>query len=689
VGADAEKPPADTPDQNEVLAKLQAQASIEAAAGQAYREPEPRSDKSAMPQPLLPPRRAARSNLEHWVEAVQVATQQAVEAATQRAVEAATQTAVETATRAALEATQAAPGMPAGTPGTPPPRRRRPSEPMPNPFKEGPGPFFRWVWRFAQRATNHRWLLAGSALGIVLIGVYLITAASLADKIPKGTTVAGVEIGGLSRAEAIETLDFSLASSAEARTRVVVGDQETWISPKAAGLTFSSSDTVRKVTGFTLSPGRMWLHLSGGGELAPAVLTEAGTVATYLSAVGQQTEIRATDGTISVAAAQVVVTEPSDGLQLDVDAAVQVVRNSFLVAEQPWALPTKVVKPSIGQAAVDQAVAEIAEPLLSGPVVWEQGGKTVELSVGKLAGWAQVVENPAKAGTLTLSWDERELQAAVEENFPELAESGAAQASFIFEGDSPVIDDGQAGIMLDIDSLVPAMTQAATSSGDARRIALPLLDVDPAVGRATLESLGIAEPVAYYELSGAEPQDGLDAVEAAIGQLNGQLVLPEQTFSLTQTLGAVSPKLDGLATALFNAAFEAGMGDLDHTPHATYVARFGMGREASLVAGGDVGFHNDTPSGVLINVGMTEDHKIWAKLWSTKYWTVEGEVGEPGSHIAARTIESSGPACVPQPDGSAGFEIDYSRTRTDIYGSSPGQETWSWRYAPTNRVACA
>jgi hypothetical protein len=211
--------------------------------------------------------------------------------------------------------------------------------------------------------------------------------------------------------------------------------------------------------------------------------------------------------------------------------------------------------------------------------------------------------------------------------------------------------------------------------------------VDPAAERDALEALGVVEPVARYELEGAEPEAGWEAVSAAAGQLTGHLIRPEESFSLTKTLGSPSPKLDGLATAVFNAAFEAGMGDLAATPHATYVARFGMGREASLMAGGDVVFRNDSPWGVLLRAGMTPDNRVWVEFWSTKYWTVEAEIGEPGSYIAARTIESSGPGCVPQPDGSAGFEIDFSRIRTDPYGAA-FREAWSWRYAPTNRVSC-
>jgi vancomycin resistance protein YoaR len=631
--------------------------------------------------------------LEQWVEAVQFATQRAVETATQAAAETASRAAAEAAARAAADAAAreaaALEAAEAAALARPQGRPRRWSEPMPNPFKDGPMALARWIGAAASRGfTNHRVVFICGAAAVLVVAIYCVTAVSMAGKVPKGTTVAGVEIGGLSRGEAVEALNFSLASSVEARARVVVGQEETWINPKAAGLTFSASDTVAQVTGFSLSPARVWQHLAGGGNLAPTVLAQRGTTTTYLESVAQQTEIRAVEGGLDVAAAQAVISEPLDGLRLDVDAAVDLLTKSFLVAEEPWVLPTKAVRPAIGKDAVDIAVAAIAEPLLSGPVALTQSGRTVQLSVPELAAWATIIEDPSKPGRLALGWHEDLLEDAVALHFPELADTEGLEATFVFVDGQPVIQDGRPGTKLDTTALIAAMTHAATAAGDARRIALPLVTIDPVAGRAGLESLGIAEPVARYELPGAEPEDGLGAVALAAEQLTGQLVLPDQAFSLTKALGSPGTKLDGLATALFNAAFEAGMGDLGNTPHATYVARFGMGREASLMAGGDVTFRNDTPWGVLLRAGMTDDNRVWVELWSTKYWTVEAETGEPGSHIAARTIESSGPGCVPQPDGSAGFEIDYWRTRTDLYGSSTGQEAWSWRYAPTNRVSC-
>jgi vancomycin resistance protein YoaR len=536
--------------------------------------------------------------------------------------------------------------------------------------------------------SNYRPLFLSGAVVVAIAVLYCVAAGATASKVPRGTTVVGVEIGGLTSEDAIEQLQRSFASSADARVRVAVGEQETWINPKAAGFTFSAADTVRQVTGATFSPVRVWRHLIGGGELAPVVLSDRGTAITYLDSVGRQTEIRAVDGTVSVAAAQVVVSEPVDGVQLDVEEAVEVVAKSFLAAEEPWILPTKTVRPTIGPDQVQAAVTEIAEPLLSGPVSLIYDESTVQLSVPELAALAEIVEDSARPGVLSLTWEEARLKETIDRSFPELAETRAQQASFFFEGDQPVIADAVAGTMLDNAALVAAITQAATAPPQARQIAVPLLTIDPAADRAALESLGIVEMVARAEISGPEPESEWGAVQEAADRITGQLVRPEEEFSLKDALGSWDPALDGLATAVFNAGFDAGMVDVDHTPHPTYVARFGMGREAALTVDSDVVFRNDTPWGVLVRAGLTEDHRVWVELWSTPYWTVETEIGEPGSFISARTIESSGPGCTDQPDGSAGFEIDYWRTRTSTAGETSGRETWSWRYAPTNIVSC-
>jgi vancomycin resistance protein YoaR len=147
--------------------------------------------------------------------------------------------------------------------------------------------------------------------------------------------------------------------------------------------------------------------------------------------------------------------------------------------------------------------------------------------------------------------------------------------------------------------------------------------------------------------------------------------------------------LSQFSTTLYNASHLAGMVDVSHTPHSNYFSRYPMGREATLWEGQiDNQFKNDTPHGVVLRAGVTDSLRVWVELWSTKYWAVEAEIGEPYSYTAARTVESAKPDCTPQAAGSSGFQVDYWRVKTAPDGAAQPKEEWHWRYDPMNGIVC-
>ena len=61
-----------------------------------------------------------------------------------------------------------------------------------------------------------------------------------------------------------------------------------------------------------------------------------------------------------------------------------------------------------------------------------------------------------------------------------------------------------------------------------------------------------------------------------------------------------------MATTTFNAAFFAGLEDVEHKPHSFYIDRYPVGREATVAwPVVDLRFKNDTDHGVLIQTVHT------------------------------------------------------------------------------------
>ena len=130
---------------------------------------------------------------------------------------------------------------------------------------------------FDSEERSRRWPKALLWTGIAVVvaaGVYVGAQWHFADRIARGTTVAGVEIGGLSSADAVERLESELGAVATAPVPVTAGEAATTIDPAAAGLTFDAEATVAGLTEFTLAPGHLLAQISGGEEITPVTVVD-------------------------------------------------------------------------------------------------------------------------------------------------------------------------------------------------------------------------------------------------------------------------------------------------------------------------------------------------------------------------------------------------------------------------------
>ena len=182
------------------------------------------------------------------------------------------------------------------------------------------------------------------------------------------------------------------------------------------------------------------------------------------------------------------------------------------------------------------------------------------------------------------------------------------------------------------------------------------------------------------------------AVGIAAGKANGfteGLVISNNTFK-RELGGGVSQ----LATTTFNAAFFAGLTDVEHRPHTLFINRYPPGREATVSWPDlDLRFRNDTSHGVLVQADVSKATpssrgSITVRMWSTK--TYDSITSSPlvRSNLTSGTdVTDDSPDCEPQ-DPAPGFDVDYQRIfRRD--GKVVKREDFSWRYAPTDKVICS
>ncbi|KGM08661.1 vanomycin resistance protein VanB [Cellulomonas bogoriensis 69B4 = DSM 16987] len=541
-----------------------------------------------------------------------------------------------------------------------------------------------------------------AAAVVVVAGVYVGAAWWWSDRVPPGSTVAGVEVGGLTAEEARAHLRSELGGVVTQPVAVEAGEKRTTLDPVEAGLELDVEATLGPVTGFGLEPWRLWQQVFGGGPVAPVTQVDDDALDAAVEALSGALATEPLDGTISFVDARPVPEDSAEGIDLDVDSTRQIVIEQWLTAAPPLQLPTVVVPPVIDDAEVERAMRELARPLSRAPVTVVVDDQRAELPVEVVTGAAGFT---GENGRLELQLDGEALTEAVLDRTDDLL-TDAEDARFEFEDGEPVIVPGTPGTTLDPEVMVDAVTVAGT--GDDRTARVDLVEVDPEATTAELEGLGVVERVGEFSTPLTADSNRNHNLTLGASRVNGTLLRPDEVFSLNDTLAPITTEsgyrqagvvvngvlqqgtgggLSQMGTTVYNAAFFAGLEDVEHQPHSFYFSRYPEGREATIYAGVlDVKVGNNTPYGVLFQ-SWVAGGRLHVALWSTEYWEVEHWTSGRSNVVSPTTVYNTESGCIAQAAGNPGFTVTVGR-RLLREGETRHEESNTWTYRPQNAIVC-
>ena len=268
----------------------------------------------------------------------------------------------------------------------------------------------------------------------------------------------------------------------------------------------------------------------------------------------------------------------------------------------------------------------------------------------------------------------------------------------------------------DPDDVTEPFLDVLTKSGSERTITVDSVAAQPELTTAEVRELGIKERVSTFTTNFPHADYRNVNLGRAAELVDGTLLEPGETFSLNETVGERTAEngfakgfiiADGVyredfgggvsqvATTTFNAAFFAGLEDVEHKPHSFYIDRYPVGREATVAWGAvDLKFKNTTPYGVLIKAHLdrstpSTQGAMTVSMWSTKYWDIKATQSGRYNTTPPKTRYLDGPECVPN-EGYSGFDIDVHRLFYRA-GSSKlhHRETMHTRYTPSDTVICS
>ncbi|MBD8078127.1 VanW family protein [Cellulosimicrobium arenosum] len=557
---------------------------------------------------------------------------------------------------------------------------------------------------FDDGAPRHGWVrgLVWTGLAVLVLGgLYTGAQWFYSDKVPTGTTVAGVDVGGMTGDAAEDELASTVGARAAEPVDLTAGDSGTTMDPAAAGLAFDAHATAQELTAFSMNPSRLWQHLFGGEAADPVVTVDDTVLDEQVETLHGSLDVAAVDGTVQFVDGAPSATDAADGAALVTDEAADRIVAGWLVTDGAIDLPTEPVAPEITQEETDAAL-EQAQTVVSAPVVVSVGGQDPELPAEVVAGAASY---PAADGELALSLDGPTLVEAVVDRTNDLLTT-ADDAHFVFSGGKPVIEGGEPGTTIDPDALAAAVGEAATS--DERTADVELTESDPEQSREALEELGVKEKISEFATPLTNDAVRTDNLRVGASKVDETLVLPGETFSLIDTLSpitiaggyhasgivqdgkhteGVGGGLSQMATTTYNAGFFAGLEDVEHRQHSYWFTRYPAGREATIYVGAlDMRFKNDTPYGVLMQ-SWVSGGQLHVATWSTKYYEVETSASPKTNVVPTTTVTHKGSDCEPIPAGNPGFSItNYRKVYLD--GDLVKDEADHWTYKPDNEVVC-
>ena len=569
----------------------------------------------------------------------------------------------------------------------------------------------------AAPARRRRLPLILGAAAVLLVLIWGAIAFATTRHIFAGSTVSGVAVGNMSPAQAESAVSEAIGAQLGQPVTLVVGDATDMLVPAESGVSVDARASVERLTGFTLNPLTLVERLRGA-DVDAVTRVDVYSLTTALDARLNILAVGATNAGVTLNGTRPVLSPATTGTGLDVDSAVATLSENWPLGRETIELPNGEAKPAVTDEEAQTLIDKVLTPLLSGDLTITAEGTaadralqpTVVLTPEQLAGLIRI---GTAGGDITASLDPQGLREAVLAVMGPQIEAPAQDATWTIEGRAdakPVYVEAHGGTVVDADALAADALTAATQDDGAgdRRVALSVIDQTPTVTTPAAD-WGINQIIGEYSTPYYPDAARTQNLVAGTAAINGTVVMPGGVFSLTDALGPIDEEhgfasagvvtngqhtdamgggLSQVATTVFNAGFEAGMDDVEHTPHNYWFTRYPAGREATLWTGNlDVKFGNSTPTAVLVQAWAV-DGEVHVRLWGTPYYRVSIDNGTPHNYRAYRTQRQSGANCVPYEGGAQGFDITVTRSRTKPDGQKLPDDVLTTSYDSDNPITC-
>lgn len=576
------------------------------------------------------------------------------------------------------------------------------------------------------------------AVAFCASAVFALDRASNGGEVLGRVSVGGVDLGGLTEAQAVGALQGLEAEMGSLPLTFDVQGTRFELLPADIGFNLDEAALVAAALGNGREGGlgsqfRWWagrLTDRSGVTLAPLGTWDREALSARLD--DWETEAVADppfDGGVSVENGRVVALAPRAGTGIDQEAVFALVDSQIFTSErEDIIVPTYSEEPVLTVDQVNEAVEE-AEDLLRGPIILSRLNPEVQVGFPRQV-LASALRSEVTGGpedpSIRLYFAPEPLMEYLEPQRSEIEFEPVDAQVVIRPDDTPTIIRSRTGLLIDEEKLPDVVLAAASSI--SRAGAFPYLEgAQPEFSTEDAQALGIKGLISfhgedvccttYYTPGGDEKnQNRIHNIHLMADTVNGAIVLPGESFSLNEYVGQrtlekgyrlagaiIGPIVDccddpanvgggvsQFTTTLYNAVFWSGLEDVEHTPHTLYISRYPEGIEATLGwPDPDLVFRNNTEAAVYIKTEYTDD-SITVKLFGDNGGlTVEAERSERTNFTSPEDYFDPDESIPPgeqdiTDEGSPGWTVTVYRTIHYPDGTETS-ESWIWRYHPWPR----
>lgn len=555
--------------------------------------------------------------------------------------------------------------------------------------------------------TGKKWaIIAGLLVGLlVILGVaYALDVVSGKGKLPRKTSVGGVDVSRMEPAAAIDKLQSELGSATTEPVSVTAGERTAEFIPEQAGMSLDFETAVNSIPEASMNPfSRLAAFVGSPNEIDVDADVDAQALEPVINRLEGELSFDATDGQVAIEEGEVRTVDAVLGQGVDRAQLEENVTSNWLDPEGVEVEPIE-VEPAITQDKVDEFADGPAKAALNGALELKgRSDVTATLDEEAISSFVAVerVED-----NLELAINTEHAQELFDATLAD-TETEMQNAQISFASGSMQVTPHSDGEIIDWETTLDGFDKRVVGE-EPREWEAAYEDEEATFTTEQAQNASFDQTVGEFTTSGYSAASGRN-IELTAQMVNGAVVSPGDTFSLNGYTGprgtaqgfvesgiiidghagtAVGGGISQFATTLYNASYFGGMTDVAHTPHSYYISRYPAGREATVYEGAiDLQFKNgsDYPVQVVTSVG---GGSVTVKLMGVKTVDVESVNNGRWAPTSPQRMELTGDDCSPS-GGAPGFTTSDTRIIRDLNGNEMNRETTTTVYDPQPIVTCS